>query len=38
MTSTAVLVTDMSILAVFFVVGTLAKIFPKSGRNANSKQ
>jgi len=38
MTSTAVLVTDMSILAVIFLVETLTKIFPKSGRNANSKQ
>jgi hypothetical protein len=38
MTSTAVLIADMSILAVIFLVGTLAKIFPKSGRNASSKQ
>ena len=37
MTNTTVLITDMAILAVIFLLGTLAKIFPKSGRNAGSK-
>ena len=37
MTNTTVLMTDMAILAVIFLLGTLAKIFPRSGRNAGSK-
>jgi hypothetical protein len=37
MTNTTVLMTDMAILAVIFLLGTLANIFPKSGRNAGSK-
>jgi hypothetical protein len=38
MTNTTVLITDMAILVVIFLLGTLAKIFPKSGRNADSRQ
>jgi hypothetical protein len=38
MTTSPVLITDMAILAVIFLLGTLAKIFPKSRRNAGSKQ
>jgi hypothetical protein len=38
MTNTTVLMTDMAILAVIFLLGTLAKIFPKSDRNTGSKQ
>ena len=38
MSSTTVLITDMAILAVIFLLGTLAKIFPKNGRKASSKQ
>jgi hypothetical protein len=34
MTNTTVLITDMAILAVIFLLGTLAKMFPKSGRKA----
>jgi hypothetical protein len=38
MSSNTVLITDMAILVVIFLLGTLAKIFPKSGRKAGSKQ
>jgi len=38
MTQTAVLITDMSVLAGIFLVGTLAKIFPRKGRKASEKQ
>ena len=38
MTNTTVLITDMAILAVIFLLGTLAKIFPKSGRKTDSNQ
>lgn len=38
MTSTAVLITDMGILVGIFLLGFLAKLFPKSGRRASSKQ
>jgi hypothetical protein len=38
MTNTAVLTTDMAILVGIFLLGLLAKIFPKNGRNAGSKQ
>ena len=38
MTNTCVLMTDMGILVVIFLLGFLAKVFPKSGRNAGSKQ
>ena len=38
MTNTTVLITHMAILAGIFLLGFLAKIFPRSGRNADSKQ
>jgi hypothetical protein len=38
MTQTAMLITDMSILAAIFLLGTLAKIFPRKGRKASEKQ
>lgn len=38
MTNTTVLITDMSILVVIFLLGFLAKVFPKSGRSAGSKR
>jgi hypothetical protein len=38
MTNTTVLTIDMGILVGIFLLGLLAKIFPKSGRNAGSKQ
>jgi hypothetical protein len=37
MTNTTVLIPDMAILVAIFLLGFLAKIFPKSGRNADSK-
>jgi hypothetical protein len=38
MTNSTLLITDMAILVGIFLVGLLAKIFPKSGRNTRSKQ
>jgi hypothetical protein len=38
MTNTCVLITDTAILVGIFLLGLLAKIFPKRGRNAGSKQ
>ena len=38
MTNTTVLIADMAILVGVFLVGLLAKIFPKSGRKAGSKR
>lgn len=38
MSNTVVLITDMSILVGIFLLGLLAKMFPKSGRNAGHKQ
>lgn len=38
MTNTAVLITDMGILVGIFLLGMLAKIFPRSRRKAGSKQ
>jgi hypothetical protein len=38
MTNTAVLITDMGILVGIFLLGLLAKMFPRSGRKASSKQ
>jgi hypothetical protein len=38
MTNSTVLITDMAILVAIFVLGFLAKIFPKNGRNNGSKQ
>jgi len=37
MTNTAVLITDMVILVGIFLLGLLAKIFPKNGKDAGSK-
>jgi hypothetical protein len=37
MTHTTVLITDMAILVGIFLLGFLAKIFPKRGRNGDSK-
>jgi hypothetical protein len=34
---TTVLITDMSILVGIFLLGFLAKIFPRNGRNGSSK-
>ena len=38
MSNTAVLIVDMSILVGIFLLGLLAKLFPKSSSNAASKQ
>jgi len=38
MTNTTVLTTDMIILVGIFLLGFLAKIFPKNGRNIRSKE
>jgi hypothetical protein len=38
MTNTAILIVDMSILIGIFLLGLLAKLFPKSGGNAGSKR
>jgi len=38
MTTDAVLITDMAILVAIFLLGFLAKIFPKNGRNSGTKQ
>jgi hypothetical protein len=38
MTSSTVLITDAAILAGIFLLGLLAKLFPKNGRNAGQKQ
>lgn len=38
MTNTTVLIVDMSILVGIFLLGLLAKLFPKSGGNAGSKR
>jgi hypothetical protein len=37
MTDTAVLITDMAVLAGIFLLGQLAKLFPKDGRNDGPK-
>ena len=37
MTNTTVLITDMAILVGIFLLGLLAKLLPKSGRNDGSK-
>ncbi len=37
MSNTAVLITDMAILVGIFLLGLLAKIFPKNGRNSGHK-
>jgi hypothetical protein len=38
MTNTTVLITDMAILVGIFLLGLLAKMFPKNGRHDGSKQ
>ena len=38
MSNTAVLAVDMSILVGIFLLGLLAKLFPKRGSNAGSKR
>jgi uncharacterized membrane protein len=38
MTHSTVLITDMAILVGIFLVGFLAKMFPKRGRRDGSKQ
>jgi hypothetical protein len=38
MSNTAVLITDMAILVGIFLLGLLAKIFPKRGRNTGQKR
>jgi hypothetical protein len=37
MSNTAVLITDMAILVGIFLLGLLAKIFPRNGRNLGHK-
>jgi hypothetical protein len=38
MTNNSVLIIDMAILVGIFLLGLLAKLFPKRGRNDGSKQ
>ncbi len=38
MSAPTVLMADMAILVGIFLLGLLAKLFPKNGRNAGSKQ
>lgn len=38
MSNTAVLITDMAILVGIFLLGLLAKIFPRNGRNSGHKR
>jgi hypothetical protein len=38
MTNSTVLIADMAILVGIFLLGLLAKLFPKGGRNPGSKQ
>jgi hypothetical protein len=38
MTDTIVLIADMAILVTIFLLGALAKAFPRSSRDASSKQ
>jgi hypothetical protein len=38
MTDTTVLITDMAILVGISLLGLVAKLFPRSGRNAGSKR
>jgi len=37
-TDTTVLIADMAILVGIFLLGLLAKVFPRTGRNADSRQ
>lgn len=38
MSNTTVLITDMAILVGIFLLGLLAKLFPKRGRNTGQKR
>lgn len=38
MTDTSLLITNMALLVGIFLLGFVAKIFPKGGRNARSKR
>ena len=38
MTNSTVLITDMAILVGIFLLGLLAKLFPRNGRNGGHKQ
>ena len=38
MTNSTVLITDMAILVGIFLLGLLAKLFPRNGRNTGHKQ
>jgi len=38
MSNTTVLITDMAILVGIFLLGLLAKIFPRNGRNSGHKR
>ena len=38
MTNSTVLIADMAILVGIFLLGLLAKLFPKNGRNSGHKQ
>jgi hypothetical protein len=38
MTNSTVLITDMAILVGIFLLGLLAKLFPRNGRNSGHKQ
>ena len=38
MSSSGVLITDMAILVGIFLLGFVAKMFPKNGRNTGHKQ
>jgi hypothetical protein len=38
MSNASVLITDMAILVGIFLLGLLAKMFPKNGRKAGSKR
>jgi hypothetical protein len=38
MTNTIVLIVDMAILIGIFLLGLLAKLFPRNGQNTGSKQ
>lgn len=38
MSNTAILITDMSILVGIFLLGLIARLFPKRGNHAGSKR
>jgi hypothetical protein len=37
MSNTAVMITDMAVLVGIFLLGLLAKLFPRNGRNSGHK-